>query len=174
MASPRLALVGVLGLLVIGCGASRPAELVARASVADGWWPRLREGLTGEWTTTTPSGRPLTVRYRALSRGSALAQAWAPGTGGETLTVLHPDGDAILLTHYCGQGNQARLAAVEATGDAVRFERFEVTNATPEQSVLTVLTLRLAADGATHEHVETYEDAEGHAETTTLVFHRVQ
>ncbi|MGE0788327.1 MAG: hypothetical protein AB7S26_21820 [Sandaracinaceae bacterium] len=168
--------------MLAACGApvaaSSAADVVSDeptlepARVAATWWPRLVDGLRGEWTATTASGGTLTVRYRVVSRGSALVQTWAPGTPGETITVVHPDGEAISLTHYCGQGNQARLVAVEASADRIVFRRYAVTNATDEQSVLSELALDLAADGASYAHVETYTDAHGESETTRLEFHR--
>ncbi|MEZ4443909.1 MAG: hypothetical protein R3B72_32850 [Polyangiaceae bacterium] len=167
-ARAALVLVFVLGLAACGGAAASPLH----ASVSKVWWPRLTTSLAGAWTATTASGRVLEVRYRVASRGSALVQAWAPSTPGETLTVFHPDGDGLLLTHYCGQGNQAHLAAVEAQGDAIVFRRIDVTNRLEGQSALYELTVRLAPDGQSYEHVETYTDADGEAETTTYRFQR--
>lgn len=165
-------LVLVLVLALPACGGASLSSAVPRAAVSREWWPRLREGLAGDWATTTESGRTLEVRYHSVSGGSALVQEWAPATAGETLTVFHPDGDALLLTHYCGQGNQAHLAAVDVCEDCIVFRRVELTNESSDQSALYELTLRLAADGQTYEQTETYTNAGGEAETTVLVFHR--
>lgn len=154
---------------LLGCGAP-VASITEPAVVTESAWARFSEGLVGRWTATTSSGASLEVRYRLVAHGSALVQTWAPGTAGESITVLHPDGESLMLTHYCGQGNQARLVAVDVADAHVRFRRFDATNVTAEQSVLSELSLRML-DGA-HEHVETYEDSDGVKETTTLRFIR--
>lgn len=155
---------------LLGCaGASGPPA--ASAVDAQRGWPRFSAGLVGSWSLTSESGRELEVVYRLTSRGSALLETWAPGTAGETLTVYHPDGDALLLTHYCGQGNQATLRAVEMSEGRVLFRRIAVTNYDEEQSALYELTLYLSREGQL-ERTEVYTAADGEQETTVLRFTR--
>ena len=85
-------------------------------------------------------------------------------------SVYHPDGDALPLTHYCGQGNQARLRSVAASESRVVFQRFEATNLSAAQSVLDELVLELGSGRL--RRIETYASASGERETTELVFHR--
>ena len=80
------------------------------------------------------------------------------------------DGAALMLTHYCAQGNQARLRLTEASATRFRFEREDATNVLPDQSILTILTLSLE-DGAL-VRTETYVDAQGVPEETVLRFAR--
>ncbi len=94
-----------------------------------------------------------------------------PGTPAETVTAYHRDGDAVLLTHYCGQGNQPRLRLVATADDTAQFERFDVTNASPDQGILTRLALQL--DGDQLHRSETYA-AGNDAETTDLAFTRLE
>lgn len=49
--------------------------------------------------------------YRSVSNGSALVETFTSSSGKETLSVYHHDGPALMLTHYCAQGNQVRLRA---------------------------------------------------------------
>ncbi len=91
-------------------------------------------------------------------------------SGAETITMVHPDGDRILMTHYCGQGNQAVLVVESSTEDRVVFTGVSATNVTEEQGVLTRLELSLRADG--YEHRETYTVG-GEEDTTTLHFVRL-
>jgi hypothetical protein len=52
-----------------------------------------------------------------------------PGSEHEMVTVIHPDGDALLLTHYCMLGNQPHMRAIPTAGDnKVAFEFVKVTN----------------------------------------------
>jgi hypothetical protein len=45
------------------------------------------------------------------------------------VTVIHPDGDALLLTHYCMLGNQPHMKATPKAGDnKVAFEFIKATN----------------------------------------------
>ena len=45
------------------------------------------------------------------------------------VTVIHADGDALLLTHYCMLGNQPHMKAMPKAGDkTVAFEFVKATN----------------------------------------------
>jgi len=83
--------------------------------------------------------------------------------------MYHPDGDTVLMTHYCGQGNQALLVAQSSTEDSVVFTRLRATNVGPDQGVMSKLELRLRDDG--YEQKETYT-AGDQVETSTLHFIR--
>lgn len=157
----------VLSALVfmgMGCGASstrvrslEDAHAFEHLSAIEGAW-QLAEGETQ-------------VDYTRISRGSALVENWVSGNGTRTLTVYHPDHARVLLTHYCAQGNQARLALVEATETSFRFEREDATNVLPDQAVLTTLVLSL--EGNALVRTEVYVDAEGVAEEGVMRFLRV-
>src|SRR5215218_10052120 len=62
--------------------------------------------LAGDWEATMSEGGKVTVRYKVTSGGSAVVETIMPGAEHEMVTVIHPDGDSILLTHYCMLGNQ--------------------------------------------------------------------
>jgi hypothetical protein len=124
---------------------------------------RLAERLGGVWTT--PQG--VTATYTLVSRGSTLVERWTTG-GGETLTVYHPDGDGVLATHYCAQGNQPTLRLTTSDGQTYHFERERVTNLGPGQGVLS--TLVLGFEGETLVRTETYVDDAGAREVTTHRF----
>ncbi len=129
--------------------------------------------MVGAWEATTESGRTLAVTYRGTSRGSALVESWAPGTSGETVTVFHPAGSSLQLTHYCGQGNQAVLRAVHLSDHRIAFQRVAETNLSADQSVLTELALDLSEEGVV-ERTEVYEASDGTREMTVLRFVRVE
>lgn len=154
--------------LLTACGVPRAA---LSSSASDDGWRRLSERAIGMWEATTESGRRIEVGYRMISRDSALLETWRSANGTETISVYHRDGGRLVMTHYCAQGNQAHLVAVEADERRVRFHRVSATNLTSEQSVLDDLVLRSEPDLL--ERTETYVDAEGAAETTVFRFTRV-
>ncbi len=45
------------------------------------------------------------------------------------ITVIHPDGEGLFLTHYCMLGNQPQMRATPKSGDkSVAFEFVKATN----------------------------------------------
>jgi hypothetical protein len=132
----------------------------------------MERSLVGSWRAATPDNRSVDVSYRVVSNGSALLETYTSASGKETLSVYHRDGGALLVTHYCGQGNQARLKAVEADLGRVVFAYLDATNVGPEQSVLHRLVLSWGpADRLDREEI--YEQPGHEADTTTLHFARV-
>jgi hypothetical protein len=88
--------------------------------------------LAGEWVGKGVHGgkeHEMHVTYKVTAGGSAVVETIAPGTAHEMVTVIHPDGDALLLTHYCMLGNQPHMKAMPKAGDSkVAFEFVKVTN----------------------------------------------
>ncbi len=76
--------------------------------------------LVGEWQGTFADGREHRVTYRLSAGGTVLVETWALAPGRESITLYHLDGDQLLATHYCPQGNQPRLRWVPGT-DARRL-----------------------------------------------------
>ena len=53
----------------------------------------------------------------------------APGTNHEMVSMIHADGPALLLTHYCMLGNQPHMKALPKPGDnKIAFAFVKVTN----------------------------------------------
>jgi hypothetical protein len=70
--------------------------------------------------------------YKVTSNGSTVVETLGPGTPHEMVTVIHPDRDSLVLTHYCAIGNQPRMRAKgKPTGSKITFEFADVTNADP-------------------------------------------
>ena len=51
------------------------------------------------------------ISYKVVSGGSALMETIREPNGTEMVTGFHPDGDRLLMTHYCSLGNQPRMRA---------------------------------------------------------------
>jgi len=88
--------------------------------------------LAGEWAGKGKHGdmeHEIRVVYKVTSGGSAVVETIDPGSAHEMVTVIHPDGDALLLTHYCMLGNQPHMKATPKAGDnKVAFEFVKATN----------------------------------------------
>lgn len=72
------------------------------------------------------------VRYKVSSGGSVVVETIGPGTDHEMVTVIHPDGDDLLLTHYCMLGNQPQMKT-SAKGDSNKID-FKFVRATNMKS----------------------------------------
>ncbi len=134
-------------------------------------WGRLARELPGTWAATGEQ-EGLIVRYRLVSGGSALLETFGASEDRQTISVYHPDGAGLRMTHYCGQGNQARLQASEATAASVRFAFTDASNVGAKGSVLHDFTFELGGD--TLERIEVYRGADGSEETGRYHFVRVK
>ena len=65
--------------------------------------------LAGTWSGTTSNGKTQHVNFRSTAAGSVLVETWTLGGGRESMTLYALDGERLLVTHYCPQGNQPRL-----------------------------------------------------------------
>jgi hypothetical protein len=92
--------------------------------------------LAGEWVGKGPSKEmpEIHIRYKVTAGGSAVVETIFPGTDHEMVTVIHPDGADLLLTHYCHLGNQPHMKA-SGPGDAnkVEFKFVRATNLKSEK-----------------------------------------
>jgi hypothetical protein len=107
-------------------------------SPADHAFERLKR-LAGTWDATE-QGNPKfaeTVTYTLTGRGSVIIEDMKVPDNpmGHMLTAYHLDRGRLVLTHYCGAGNQPRMRFTSATdgGNHLVFEMYDITNlATPE------------------------------------------
>jgi hypothetical protein len=93
------------------------------------------KALAGEWTgkevsgKATEGGMEVHVKYKVSSGGSAVVETIFPGTEHEMVTVIHPDGDNLLLTHYCMLGNQPHMKTDgKSDSKTIAFEFVKATN----------------------------------------------
>ena len=95
-----------------------------RNSIAGGDFDRMK-ALAGEWEATTPEGKTQ-ITFRVISGGSAVMESM---TNGNMVTIYHPDGESVLMTHYCEAGNQPRMRAQKAAADgSIAFQFVDVAN----------------------------------------------
>ena len=92
------------------------------------------KALEGTWEGKNSQGQPLKVTFRETAGGSALMSEILGGGHENMVSMIHMDGDRLLMTHYCGAGNQPRMkAALAPDGKSVVFDFVDATNlASPE------------------------------------------
>jgi hypothetical protein len=95
--------------------------------------------LVGQWKGKTAEGRTIAVSYRLTAGDTVLMETWTLSTSRESLTLYHLDGEDLLATHYCPQGNQPRLRFISSkNGGRLAFGFRDGTN--------------LQAGGGFHQH----------------------
>ena len=118
------------------------------------------KALAGNWEGKNNQGQTLRVSFRETAGGSALLSE-IHGQGPENMiSMIHLDGDRLLMTHYCGAGNQPRMKATLAPdGKSVIFDFIDATN--------------LSSPDAGHMHhvVFAMPDADHHTEEWTFLDH---
>ncbi len=121
--------------------------------------------LLGDWESKTPDGKVHPVTFRLVSAGSAVLVTMGDETGGDMITVIHPDGAALMATHYCSAKNQPRFVAVpSADPNKVVFKFKDVTNlSSPKAGHMTGATF---TNVDSNHHTETWVWTEGGKEQT--------
>ncbi len=106
----------------------------------------LLKGMQGEWAGKNQQGQPIQVTFRVTAGGSALmSEIHEHGMDGgpeNMITMFHMDGDRLIMTHYCGAGNQPRMKVVAADAKSVSFEFFDGTNIGPGDGHMQQVTFR--------------------------------
>ena len=128
----RRAVLALAALLLPACaaasgGSARGTPPLTAAQVQS-VYERFR-ALDGAWTGTSTKGWTDAVTYRTVADGSAVMETSDLAHEGTTMvTMIHPDGDRLLLTHYCAAHNQPRLQASRVDGNEVTFTFLDGTN----------------------------------------------
>jgi hypothetical protein len=88
------------------------------------------KSLVGEWRGTSMNGKPATVTYTLVSDNSALMERLVMVGESEMVTMYHPDGDHLMMTHYCSAHNQPRMRSqtVAVASKNITFDFVDVTN----------------------------------------------
>ena len=93
------------------------------------------KSFTGPWEGKNAQGQTVRVTFRDTAGGSAIMSE-IQGHGPENMiSMFNLDGpNRLLLTHYCGAGNQPRMTASSSPdGKTITFDFLDATNlATPD------------------------------------------
>ena len=104
------------------------------------------KSLVGDWQGKTPDGKAVKLSYTLVSDGSALMERLSPASEGEMISMYAPDGDGVMMTHYCSMHNQPRMRSGAAGADgALHFQFVDATNlATPNDPHMDHVTITTA------------------------------
>jgi hypothetical protein len=88
-------------------------------------WDQMKS-LVGRWE----GKKKESLSYKLVSKDSALMETIGMEDGSEMISVYHPDGSVVLMTHYCAMGNQPRMRAKVPKGkiDTLAFDFVDATN----------------------------------------------
>ncbi len=119
----RKAIPLLLGLLILG---ALPRLLFAQTNAG---LDRLKT-LIGEWDGKTEDGRKVHASYKMVSNGTAVMETLTPPDESEMITVYYPDGNRLMVTHFCSANNQPRMRAVPSSGNSreITFDYVDATN----------------------------------------------
>jgi hypothetical protein len=147
-------------LLALAGGLAVPAASGERTSPG---WDKLKS-LVGDWVGTY-EGQPARVSYRLVSRGTALEETLDVAVdASQMVTIYHPDGASLLLTHYCDMGNQSRMRAPGLQEGRLDFFFLDASNLkSAEDHVMSRLVLTFPADG---RYVQEWTSKQGTKEHT--------
>ena len=87
--------------------------------------------LAGKWSGKSTKGWEEDVTIKSIAGGSVVEfSSFDAHPGEEMRTLMHMDGERLVLTHYCIAQNQPRLAAtsIEKGGRQVTFTFQDATN----------------------------------------------
>ena len=136
------------------------ATVVSAQSSAQKSFNQLKS-LTGSWEGKSADGHALEVSFRDTAGGSALISEIHGHGPEDMISMFYLDGpDRLLITHYCGAGNQPRMqASASPDGKTLTFDFLDATNlASPEA-------------GHMHRLVIAMLDANHHTEDWTFIDH---
>jgi hypothetical protein len=113
-----------LALPLVVLGLALPLTVAAEKS--DPSWEKLKS-LVGEWEGTV-GGKPTRATYALVSNGTALMETLETDDATQMVTVYHPDGSSLLMTHYCAMGNQPRMRSKGLKDGRIDFTYIDATN----------------------------------------------
>lgn len=130
--------------------------------------------LVGTWEGQLPEGKTVQVTFRETSGGSALLSE-ITGHEENMITMFHMDGNRLMMTHYCGAGNQPRMVGtMSPDGKTFTFNFLDATNVLPSQpghmEHLTVAVL----DSNHHTEEWSFLAQDGKQMRHTFDLHRIQ
>jgi hypothetical protein len=130
-------------IVVVAAALSR--IVAAEKSPSDIAFERLKS-LVGTWETVEKgSKRPGVATYTLTGGGKVLMEVM-----GGMATAYHLDKGTLVLTHFCGAGNQPRMRVktIENDGRHFVFEMYDITNhPNPDSYYSSALDVRFVEDG---------------------------
>ena len=133
------------------------------------------KSLVGEWQGKSLDGKTAKVSYTLVSDNSALMEKLSVAGESEMVTMYHPDGDHLMMTHYCSAHNQPRMRSQKASTEIknITLDLVDVTNlSAPDAGHMSKLVLTFVdQDHFTQEWTWSQKGKEG---TVVIRFERVK
>ena len=110
--------------------------------------------LVGEWEGTNGAGK-VKATYTLGSNGTVLMERLQSANEAEMITMYSADGDHIVVTHYCSEGNQPQMKSEPLSAEQQQFS-FSLVRVTglkaPDDGHMVGLVLTIVdKDHLTHE-----------------------
>lgn len=83
------------------------------------------KSLAGNWKGIGVDGKPFNVTFQVVSGGSTVMERMDEE---QMVTMYYPDGEGVMLTHYCMAQNQPRMKATAMSGNTLQFQFVDATN----------------------------------------------
>lgn len=125
------------------------------------------KSLIGEWQGTGESHG--TASFELVANGSAIMERLTPMGESPMINVYHADGTSVMMTHYCGSGNQPRMRCTK-DGSSLAFTMTDITNWKKGEAKMEGLTLVLV--DADHLREEWVSDDNGKKEPFAITMER--
>ena len=161
----RKALAAIVPVALVGSSLSarEPA-----ASSAEERYEQIK-GWEGRWNVEEVDA--LQIVFEQTARGHTMVERWETASGLHSMTVYHVDGDAIVATHYCPQGNQPSLVSGSGDLKTIAFEFRDMTGLDKGESHTHSLSFTQNLEGSLHRR-EVYMESSGLGDPTTLTLVR--
>lgn len=122
---------------------------VGKTSSEDAKSLEMIKSLQGEWQLVKMNGEnppePGVSTFNVTSMNSSVREVMFPGSAHEMTNMYHMNGGELMVTHYCGAGNQPRMRGVVVSPGHVEFKTESVTNLdTMDTEFMGELTLDMA------------------------------
>ena len=133
--------------------------------------------LVGKWEGKMGEGAesmPATVEYKLTGSDTALVETLGPGSPFEMVSVYHMDMTSLVMTHYCGAGNQPFMKFKPGKSDNVLFFDF-VSGSNMKPGDMHMHRVTFTFDGPDHV-VSVWQSFKGGkpGEKAAFDFHRVK
>lgn len=136
----QLLIVGLvcLGLTISATGDDKQGPGPNVQTPTNSAFEKLKK-LAGTWVVADEKGEPtdqVVSVIRLTAAGSALHETLYPGEPHEMISIYTPDGEDIVMTHYCALGNQPQMRAKGgSSGNSLSFEFVGGTNLNPKKDL---------------------------------------
>lgn len=145
------------------------ASLSAADSKSNAGWEKLKSS-AGEWEGTE-GGKPFHASYKIVSSGTAVMETLDGPDAMQMITVYHPDGKSLLMTHYCSMGNQPRMRSRGLENGKLAFAYVDAANLKSKDE-MRMTGLVLTFQDADHLVAQWTNNAGGKKNTGSFVFTR--